>query len=451
MENTVHAPWIRAPATRAVIDALMAGGDDVRFVGGCVRDALLRRESRDIDIGTPVEPEQVLALLERSGIETRTVPRGIEHGTVTALAGGNRYEITTLRRDERTDGRHAEVAFTDDWREDAARRDFTINAMSAAPDGTLYDYFGGQQDLAAGRVHFVGDPATRIAEDHLRLLRFFRFYAWYGRGEPDAAALAACKDAANAIPSLSGERVRDEMMELLWAPNPVPTLDSMQEAGVLSLLLPEAQSTERLARLLEIEWKLFDLDPLRRLAALIAGTDASAAREIAVRWRLSRDKGAILTGLFSVPERLASPIADTDATVAAKRWRFATDDGARLEELATPEFALVPNLDHQSQRCLIYQLGSGRFRDLVLLTWAAEMEGDSEVAWRAMLETAESWKPSMLPVTGADVLECDVEEGPEVGRLLRAVEDWWIERDFAPDRAALLDRLDALVAESRRG
>ena len=158
-----------APVTRAVVKALTADGADVRFVGGCVRDALLGRESADIDIGTPDPPERVMALLEsHAGIETRTVPRAIEHGTVTALAGGNRYEITTLRRDERTDGRHAEVAFTDDWREDAARRDFTINAMSATPDGALHDYFGGQEDLEAGRVRFVGDPATRIAEDHLR-------------------------------------------------------------------------------------------------------------------------------------------------------------------------------------------------------------------------------------------------------------------------------------------
>ena len=165
-----------------------------------MRDALLGRESTDIDIGTPDPPERVMALLADAGIETRTVPRGIEHGTVTALAGGNRYEITTLRRDERTDGRHAEVAFTDDWRKDAARRDFTINAMSTSPDGTLYDYFGGQDDLAAGRVRFVGDPATRIAEDHLRLLRFFRFHAWYSKGGPDADALAACKAAAHTLP-----------------------------------------------------------------------------------------------------------------------------------------------------------------------------------------------------------------------------------------------------------
>ena len=191
-----------------MIEALTADGADVRFVGGCVRDALLGRESNDIDIGTPDPPERVLALLEDAGIETRTVPRGIEHGTVTALAGGERYEITTLRRDERTDGRHAEVAFTDDWREDAARRDFTINAMSATPDGTLHDYFGGHARTSkAGRVRFVGDPATRIAEDHLRLLRFFRFHAWYGRGRARRRPRSPpARHAAHTIPSLSGER-----------------------------------------------------------------------------------------------------------------------------------------------------------------------------------------------------------------------------------------------------
>ena len=165
-----------APVTRAVVKALTADGADVRFVGGCVRDALLGRESADIDIGTPDPPERVMALLEGAGIETRTVPRAIEHGTVTAVAGGNRYEITTLRRDERTDGRHAEVAFTDDWEQDAARRDFTINAMSVTPDGVLHDYFGGQADLAAGRVRFVGDPATRIAEDRLRHAPLFPLF-----------------------------------------------------------------------------------------------------------------------------------------------------------------------------------------------------------------------------------------------------------------------------------
>ncbi len=401
-----------APATRAVVKALTADGADVRFVGGCVRDALLGRESADIDIGTPDPPERVMALLGRADIETRTVPRAIEHGTVTAVVGGNRYEITTLRRDERTDGRHAEVAFTDDWREDAARRDFTINAMSAAPDGVLHDYFGGQEDLKAGRVRFVGDPATRIAEDHLRLLRFFRFHAWYGHGAPDEAALAACAEAAHTIPSLSGERVQGEMLKLLAAPDPIPALAAMQEAGALSQLFGEAQGTNHLARLVAIEGSVGDGDPIRRLGALIA--DAEAAHDVAARWRLA---GA---------------------------------DAARLTALTTLEFALVPDLDGHAQRRLIYRLGPERFRDLVLLAWATETKDENEAAWRTMLETAETWQAPPFPVTGADVMARGIPEGPEVGDLLRTVEDWWIENDFAPDREALLDRLDALVAERRR-
>ena len=414
MENTVHAPWMMAPAARAVIDALTVDGADVRFVGGCVRDALLGRESDDIDIGTPDPPERVLALLKSAGIETRTVPRGIEHGTVTALAGGERYEITTLRRDERTDGRHAEVSFTDDWREDAARRDFTINAMSATPDGTVYDYFGGREDLEAGRVRFVGAPATRIAEDHLRLLRFFRFHAWYGRGELDEEALVACKDAAHTIPSLSGERIQTEMLKLLAAPDPLPTLRAMQDAGVLAALLPEARNTEHLANLIAIESTTIEpADPIRRLAILIAGADGVVAQAVADRWRLS------------------------------------TDDGIRLAALCDLPTALDVDLDHRDQRRLLYRLGRKRYQDVQLLVWALQDEIESETAYRELQKIALEWVPPEFPITGADVLARGIPEGPEVGRLLKAVENWWIERDFAPDRAALLDRLDTLVAESR--
>ncbi len=377
-----------------------------------MRDALLERESDDIDIGTPDPPERVMALLRDAGIETRTVPRGIEHGTVTALAGGERYEITTLRRDERTDGRHAEVAFTDDWREDAARRDFTINAMSAAPDGsTLHDYFRGLDDLVAGRVRFVGDPATRIAEDHLRLLRFFRFHAWYGHGAPDLAALAACRDAAHTIPTLSGERVQAEVLKLLAAPDPVPSVREMGNTSVLHVLLPQAKGTERLANLIAIEQTAVEpADPIRRLAALISGGDAAdAARSIAIRWQL------------------------------------ASADAARLAALVHDL-----NLDPAGQRRLLYRLGAEGFRDRVFLAWADERRSEDEAAWGAMLETAEEWQTPTFPVTGADVLARSVPEGPEVGQLLRAVEDWWIEQDFAPDRTALLEKLDALVAERRQ-
>ena len=355
----------------------------------------------------------MLALLENAGIETRTVPRGIEHGTVTALAGGERYEITTLRRDERTDGRHAEVSFTDDWREDAARRDFSINAMSATPDGALFDYFGGQEDLAAGRVRFVGDPATRIAEDHLRILRFFRFHAWYGQGEPDAAALAACKAAAHTIPSLSGERVQAEMLKLLAAMDPLPALRVMRETGVLAVLLPGAKETAHLERLVEIEQSLDDADPIRRLASLAAGGDNA----------------------FYVVRSTAD------------RWRLSANYGVRLGALIALEPPLSPALELREQQRELYRLGPTLFRDKVLWIWATENRGINEAIWREVLEMANGWVSPALPVGGADLLARGVPEGLEVGRLLKAVEEWWIERDFAPDRAALLERLDTLVAE----
>ena len=401
------AEWMAAAETRAVLDALGAEGGEARIVGGAVRDALLGRAVTDIDIGTPTPPARALALLGRAGL--RALPTGIEHGTVTAFAGGKRYEVTTLRRDLRTDGRHAEVAFTDDWRADAARRDFTINAMSCTPDGALYDYFGGRRDLAAGRVRFVGAPATRIAEDRLRLLRFFRFHAWYGRGAPDAAALAACAAAAHTLGALSGERVRGEMTKLLAAADPAPPLAAMGEARVLAAILPEASGTALLARLVAVEAEAgFDADPIRRLGALVP--NAAAAEAVAGRWRLT---GA---------------------------------EGARLAALAAPAAALAPGLDRRAQRRALYRLGRARFRDLALLAWAARGEGR---AFRAMLETAAAWEEPRLPVRGADVLALGIEAGPEVGRLLAAVEAWWVARDFAPDRAAALARLAALAADAR--
>ena len=412
MATAVHAPWMEAPATRKVVEALTADGADVRFVGGCVRDALLGRESSDIDIGTPDRPEQAMALLDRAGIETRSVPRGLAHGTVTALAGGKRHEITTLRRDERTDGRHAEVAFTDDWEADAARRDFSFNAMSMTPDGTLHDYFGGQADLEAGRVRFVGDPATRIAEDHLRLLRFFRFHAWYGKGEPDAAALAACKAATDTIPTLSGERVQGEMMKMLAAPDPLPAVHAMREAGVLSVLLPRVRETRRLSNLIGIELTVAEaVEPVRRLATLIDGAD--------------------------------------NARAVVARWRLTANDGARLAALSEVPAAFNRDLDPHEQRRLLYRLGPARFRDLRLLGWALLDEIESETAYPAMLKAAREWKAPTFPVTGADVLARGVEAGHEVGELLREVEEWWIECDFAPDRAAALEKLDVLVSEHR--
>ncbi|MEE8534186.1 MAG: CCA tRNA nucleotidyltransferase, partial [Alphaproteobacteria bacterium] len=235
---------MKAPATRAVVDALTADSAEVRFVGGCVRDAVAGRKVTDVDIATPDPPETVTRLLEAAGI--RVVPTGIAHGTVTAVIRHRHFEITTLRRDVETYGRRAKVAFTDDWTADAARRDFTINALFCDPDGTLYDPFGGIDDLDAGRVRFVGDAVKRIKEDVLRLLRFFRFYAHYGRPPPDAEALAACRAMARALPGLSGERVSAELLRLLAAPDPAAVLALMIEAEVLAFVLPEVAGLDAL-------------------------------------------------------------------------------------------------------------------------------------------------------------------------------------------------------------
>lgn len=405
-------PWMAARETRAVIEALRAGGAEVRFVGGCVRDALLGRVVTDLDLATPDPPERVMALLEKAGL--RAVPTGIAHGTVTAVAGGRPFEVTTLRRDVETFGRRARVAFTDDWEADAARRDFTINAMSLSPEGELFDPFGGADDLAQGRVRFVGDPATRIAEDHLRILRFFRFYAHYGRPPPDAAALAACAEGARLIEKLSAERVRNEMLRILAAPDPVAVLALMRDAGVLAVVLPEADELDPLGLLADLEEA--QPDALRRLALLLRGAADPAAA----------------------------------AAALARRWRLSRAQGSRLCALAPPRPEITPRLELRAQRARLYAEGPERFRDLVLMAWAERRHAFGESAaddatFGAMLAEAERWRPKGLPVSGADAKRLGVGAGPRLGALLKAVEAWWVAQDFAPDRKACLAKLEELA------
>ncbi len=417
-ERVEPFPWMTAPTTRAVVDALTAEGAEVRFVGGCVRDSLLGRPVRDIDIATPDPPERVIRLLENAGI--RAVPTGLDHGTVTAVADGAKFEITTLRVDVETDGRHARVAFTDDWRADAARRDFTVNALFLAPDGRLFDPFGGRADLARGRIRFVGDPETRIREDVLRLLRFFRFYATYGRPPPDPDALAACRRLAPLLPGLSGERVAGELFRLLVAPGAAATLALMREAGVLDAFLPEARRLDRLEALVAVEAEAgVAPDALRRLAAMLEG-GAEAARAVAERLRLSR----------------------------AER--------ERLQRLAAPPTRLAADLDERATGLALYELGAGTVRDLVLLEWAqarASGTGSAEAdsGWRSLLRAAGSWRKPAFPLGGDDVIALGVPEGPEVGRLLGAVERWWAEGGFRAGREACLARLRQLAKERNGG
>ncbi len=402
-------PWMVAPETRAVLDALRAGGATVRFVGGCVRDAVAGRAIADIDLATDAPPERVVELLKAAGL--KAIPTGIDHGTVTAVSAGRPYEVTTLRHDVETDGRRAVVAFTDDWEADAARRDFTMNALSLEPGGLLHDPFGGIADLRAGRVRFVGDPHQRIAEDVLRLLRFFRFYAHYGTPPPDPDALLACREMAHLLPRLSAERVRVELLKLLAAPDPAAVVGLMRDEGVLDHFLAHATAIGRLDRMAAIEAALGLNDPLRRLAALLP-VDADTASHLAHGLRLSK--------------------AERD----------------RLVAMAEPDEAVTPDMDGPARRRALYRLGAATWADLVLVAWADGTADPTDAGWRGLIAESKSWKQPRFPVTGADVKRLGVAEGASVGETLRAVESWWIDGDFKAGRKECLARLERLVGSA---
>lgn len=415
--------WMTAPETRAVVAALTARGTEVRFVGGCVRDALADRPVKDIDLATPDLPETVMELLRAADI--KAVPTGLDHGTVTAVAGHRPFEITTLRHDVETDGRRAKVAFTDDWQADAARRDLTFNAMSCSPDGTLFDPFGGRADLAAGRVRFVGDPRARIEEDYLRLLRFFRFQAHYGRVPPDESTLAVARDLAPRLDGLSGERIRSELLRLLEAPDPLPVLAIMLDGGLFAEVLPQVAGTAVLASLLQLDLPE-TADPVLRLAALLE-PGAEEARRVAVRLRLSNAESAELE-MLGEPE---SVLGESAAVLSR-----GSDDPVVRHALAV----------------VLYRAGPARFRVALAIALARLVAADPASRARAekglgvALAAAAAWRERRFPLAGSDVLALGYTSGPDVGSLLRAVEDWWIDEDFAPDREACLARLRDLAA-----
>ncbi len=406
-------PWMTAKGTRAVIAALTGAGGQPRFVGGCVRDTIAGRAVRDIDIATPLPPEQVMAALEKAGI--KAVPTGFAHGTITAVYVGEPFEITTLRRDIETDGRHARVAYTDDWMADAARRDLTMNAIFLASDGTLYDPFGGAEDLRAGRVRFVGEPAARIEEDVLRLLRFFRFQAWYGTLAPDAEALAACRKLAPKLPLLSAERVWSETRRLLLAPDAASVFVLMQSEEILAHFLPEARDFTRLDALAGLEVDNIEPDPVRRLASVL-------------------------------------DVDETDARAVAGRLKFSNAERERLAALAREEPGFAPGRDAAARRQL-YRLDPEHFRDLVLLGRARRL-ADAKASGKpppdaadfdAALAEADRWKPRKLPVGGKDAKALGTAPGPPVGAVLANLEEWWIEGDFKATRKQALAKLKALV------
>jgi len=390
--------WMTAPETVQVMAAL----GEARFVGGAVRNALLGAAVADIDIAVPMPPQEAATRLNAKGI--KLVETGLEHGTVTAIIGRHAFEVTSLRRDVETDGRHAKIAFTDDWAEDAARRDFTINALYASAGGEIFDYATGVEDLIAGRVRFMGDARARIAEDYLRVLRLFRFHAWYGKGEIDAEGLRAAAEAKDRLKTLSAERIAKELLRLLEASHPAPVLRVMAATGILSELLPGALQLLRLERLTQLDGEnLFTRDAVLRLAALL-------------------------------PDGGAQAVADVLKLSNAHR--------TRLEQALGGE-KVAAQLPARDARRLLYRMGAATFRDKVMLQWAGAPQAAG--AWRMLLQMADNWRQPRFVLTGRDVMQAGVPEGPQVGRILAQLEDWWVDGDFAASEGALRDRLKTLV------
>jgi poly(A) polymerase len=395
----------RGPAG-AVLAVLDRDGQEARIVGGAVRNVLLGVPPGDIDIATTALPDEVIR--RTAAAEFRPVATGIEHGTVTVIADGLPFEVTTLRQDIETYGRRAKVVFGRDWRLDALRRDFTINALFLSRDGTIHDYVEGRADLAAHRVRFIGDPATRIAEDYLRILRFFRFHATYGEGAPDPAGLAAGIRARGGIESLSRERVRMELIKLLVAPRAGPTLATMTEAGILGPVLGGVPLLGSFARMEAIEAASgFAPDACRRLGALAVLVVEDAAR-LAERLRLSNAE----------TERLVS--------MAQVWWR--------LSAVTSDEHAL---------RVLLYRLGEQRFGDRVALAWSRAQSSATDPAWHRALTLPQRWTPPTFPLKAADLIACGVVKGPALGAALAAAEAAWVAADFPSEAATLSTIADA--------
>ncbi len=396
-------PWMRATATAAVIDALSpAGGDTARFVGGCVRNALLGVPVEDVDIATTLTPDEAGSVLKRAGV--KVVPTGIDHGTLTAIVDGKPFEVTTLRRDVETFGRRAAVAFTTDWLEDAKRRDFRFNAIYARPDGVLFDPFDGLSDIASRRVVFIGKAEDRIAEDVLRILRFYRFNAWYG-SEIDAAGQAACAALADQISGLSVERVWKELKKLLAAADPGPVVRAMQEGHVLSQVLPGDIDFNLFLSIIEADrGKSRAPDPLLRIAALL-GRDGVAMQRVVEHMKASNAERARIQAM-----------------------------GASASDFGVP--ALEPGLSERARSFALYQMGAAAFADQMRLREAAG-GGDAT----ADLAAARDWSKPKFPLTGKDLIAAGITRGPELGARLAQLERTWAESGFEMSRAALLARV----------
>ena len=392
-----------------LLKLLDSNGEEARIVGGAVRNVLLRLPVHEIDIATTALPEEVVRRVEAAG--WKAVPTGIEHGTLTVLVAGKPFEVTTLRRDVETYGRKAKVVFGRDWVADATRRDFTINALSLSADGQLHDYVDGLADLAALRVRFIGDPAQRIAEDYLRILRFFRFHAWYGAGAPDPEGLHACIRGRAGIDSLSRERVRTELLKLLLAPHATPTLALMTETGLLGNVLGGVALLASFENMVKVEAAAgVEADSVRRLGALSVWV-AEDGERLAQRLRLSN--------------------ADAERLTALERW-----------------WRVSSELGGTSARALLYRLGPQHFIDQVLVAWSRSAASTGDRAWGALAELPRIWNAPEFPLRAADFMARGFAAGPALGAAMRAAEQAWIAADFPVDAATIQAIADRATREA---
>ena len=406
------APWLASGPLPRLLGVLDHGGEEARIVGGAVRNALLGLTPGEVDVATTATPDEVTRRVQEAGF--KAVPTGIEHGTVTVVIDSQPFEVTTLRQDVETYGRHAKVAFGRDWRVDAERRDFTINAFSARADGTVYDYVGGLGDLEARRVRFIGEPKKRIEEDYLRILRFFRFHAAYGTADhPDRAGLQACIAGRDGLDQLSRERVRMEVLKLVVAPHAVPTLIAMTDAGLTLRVLGGVSYLAAFEMMAKVEAAIgAGADPVRRLGAL----------------------GVWVT---------------EDAERLGQKLRLTNAENGRLVSMAEGWRRLSPSLGETKARALLYRLGPQHFTDHALLAWARASQGAQDETWHVLATLPQRWTAPAFPLKAADFMSRGIEKGPALGVAMRAAEEAWIAAGFPQDAAAMGKIADAVADPTR--
>lgn len=407
----IDAPWLRSGAAARVLALLNGGGEEARVVGGAVRNALLKIPLGDIDIATTALPDEVVRRAKAAGI--KSVPTGIEHGTVTLVVDAQPFEVTTLREDTETFGRKAKVAFGRDWVRDAERRDFTINGLSVDATGLVHDHVGGLKDIEARRVRFIGDAGQRIAEDYLRILRFFRMHAAYGAGAPDRAGYLACIAGRGGLASLSAERVRMEMLKLLVAEGALGAVTAMADAGLLQTIVGGVTYTGPFATMIAAERALeLTPDPVRRLAALAVAVTEDAKR-VASRLRLSNSENKVLDSM------------------GHRWWRLA-------------------GMDELRARQRLYRIGEERYRDRLMLAWARSGENFDAPYWHEFAKLPQRWTAPKFPLKAADFISRGIAEGPALGHVLTLAEDAWLAADFPLAPAALAAIADQTVNRFNR-